>query len=348
MEERIPKNHGDEEILSDDELNALLDHSEASTEGIGSERNVLVVSRRNPDLELLTRILAERGVGISIARNPFTALDYLRIRDFCGVISDFALWASSGSMLFERIRKLDRPVEVVFICDRGNGEADMARRSGALAVLERPLDAREVSGAVNELCRGSSLPAGAVAAGDSGKKDNEGREPEPSPAGAPGPTPSRETRGTGEGWYRFFFEARRALRTPDDAAAHWNRVLDLFLEAQGGGATAILETTAGATAVGDPTRPDSRFISLRLAVHPGNSRATPESLELRLFQALAGLRPDDPGTTAPAGALVLPWKGAGDRPRFLISIAAAGTVTFSPDILDELPHLLREIDGAVP
>lgn len=250
------------EFPSEEELEALLSESGGGDgEGLDPRRPILralVVSRDDATLKTLTEVLAGLRIEISMARNPFTALDYLRARDFDWIITDFSLWAASGKLLFDRIAGQDRAVEVIFVCgsQTDGDELRRARLTPARAVLSRPLETDEVRSLLERLRRetldqrapaGTSAPPPAPAepdpspAADRGssreqppeRREDSGPDAAPSPRRSsaftpgdrPDPTPE-EIEATRSTWYAFFFRIRREARRLEDRRP--GRVLEML------------------------------------------------------------------------------------------------------------------------
>ncbi len=142
---------------TEEELNALL--SEVSSEGseLDSDstlfRRALIVSQNDATLKSLTDVLSQLKIEISMARNPYTGLDYLRARDFNWVFTDFSLWAAGGKLLFDRIHELDFPVEVIFLCEQDSDQIERARLTTARASLDLPLKEEGLKAFLSELLK---------------------------------------------------------------------------------------------------------------------------------------------------------------------------------------------------
>ncbi|MBI4584069.1 MAG: hypothetical protein HY717_08605 [Planctomycetes bacterium] len=329
-----------DKLLSAEELQALLGKAEAG--GLEAScrpqnRRVLLLSKRDEDLELLIRLLAEMEVEISVTRNPFTALDYLRDRDFCGLISDFSLWTAGGALLFQRLGQLDHPVKVVFLCDRDRPSAEAAaRRSGAAAVLDRPLDAAQAARVIEELLR--AAPAFPLAGeGVPGPAKVEERPPgagKPAPL-APSepvepvnpPAPEAELR-----WLRFFFEARRAFRAAPTIEERRQIVLEHFLRTQGGGAAALCSQ-----------RPPAQVRLFACGADPG-CRDLLKKLFLALSEKFDQLA--SPSSSLDA-VLIIPWRRSEEELEALLAVTPAGAAKLPSFVFEELPFLLQELDPEV-
>jgi len=209
--------------LSDDEVQELIGSGHPS-KGNGHRQDpqeprarLLVLSRDDEELRMLRGVLGGLSFEVIAVRNPFTALDQLRLRRFSGIISDFEIWADRGSLLFDRIAEGVNQPPVVFICS-GPRAAASARATGAAGVLRHPLDPRDlerIAGTFRTRIREASGPlAGPVT---------------PPPPPAPPPRPERVTVTGGDRrspaeaadpvpdtpeirWLRFFFHARADLR----------------------------------------------------------------------------------------------------------------------------------------
>ncbi len=334
-----PIDRGAHPILTVEELEALLrspprpEARETSAGGL----HALVVSRRADDLESIPGALKEAGLDVSTARNPFTALDYLRAREFRALIADYALWSTRGSLIFDRIAQLGRPVDVVFVCDRDPVAVERARATPALAVLERPIDPAAVHDVVARL---GSPPMPVVEHEPAGERV--------APPPAPPEQPARTDDSANEFWYRFFFEARREARASASAAERWNRLLDLLLVSRGGGAAALIDVTTGAEG-----RPALKVAHVRATL--AQRDRTPEARERlrgRLQHGVARMREcllaGQPVESAAGNGLLVVPVTADDPPRrLLVSVGPAGSESIAlPDaVRDEFSYLAREIDG---
>jgi ActR/RegA family two-component response regulator len=323
---------------------------------------VLIVTRNERDLQSWRSALETRSLPHTSARNPFTALDHLRWRDFAAVVTDYELWSGRGAMLFERLAKLEHAVDVIFICEGGGEDAEGARRTPALKVLERPLEREAIEQALEEMLarRGDLSPAsdsGAASSGAgaaAGNGSENGRDdgnrgaaplaaPAPEPVTQPVPEPARDHApepplapgrepelASVQRWYRFFFEARRQGRELESPEARWGRILDLFVEAQGGGAAALV--AAG------PAGESWRVLGLKSSHLPGENRddlkRRLQSSLVQLRQPLGDTRIEDAwsrlesrplaGETRGAGAIYL-FPGAERSRRALVAIAPAAS-----------------------
>jgi CheY-like chemotaxis protein len=248
------------EPLSSDEVRALLDDfpGDSFAEGMpgageAPAARILLVSRRPDDVLLLRRCLANAGASVSLARNPFTALDHIRAELPDAVISDFDLWGNDGALLFTRIREAKRAPPVLFLAVGSRAEAAglaaRARSAGAAGLLLKPLKPGEVEAQVRALLD----LAGELTL-------------EPGSAAQVFAAPGVRAAGAGEAehsplparllyevvWLRFFREASRVLiqpaGNPPDAAGALLRAALVELEAT---ACGLLHWNGG--------RPSSRF-----------------------------------------------------------------------------------------
>ena len=338
---------------------------------------ILLASRSDRDLEYLAALLGKRHVEIAVTRNPFTALDYLRARLFHGMITDYSMWAAQGALLFRRMTKdLDAPVPVVFICDGDRADLEGAKRSAAVDVLERPLDDDRVLVAVGLLCKSrpdadasagarpeespmvpedfvpamtdessesseESAPRGGDPSGDLYSVEETAEEVRGEDAGA------EDAAGvaTANSWYRFFFEARRALRRQATARRRREHVFELLLATYGASAAAIFRH-------GDRGGSGVHPCSIRTAyLDRGLSRESRARELKRILRVLADLPEDllaSPGESAPLvtrTALVVPYLSADHADSLLALLPAAGRSLAPPPpaVVEELPILLREI-----
>ncbi len=186
----------------------------AGDRGSALRRRVLLVSRDEDEVRLLRGVLGGLGIDCSVVRNPFSALDQIRLRGFDGVISDFDLWSSSGELLFQRLGA-SAAAPVVFLC-AGAEAAGAARAAGAAEVLRRPLQPRDLAAAAELFGAGRTAETPAAEhppePPPSIRRRTELAQP-PEPRAATPPVRATQTAEAGElAWLRFFFEVRRLLR----------------------------------------------------------------------------------------------------------------------------------------
>lgn len=329
-----------QQALSIEELDALLRDAAEPPPADDDRRglDILLVGTNDDELGLLGGVLQLNGIQPSVARNPFTALDYLRARQYLAVFSDVSMWAARGSLLFERLAELDHPVAVISICDADPGSLEAARALPARVVLPRPLRTEAVQAVLDELC-----PHPRVA--DGGPTDS----PPPPPATAL--DPDAEAAPSYESWYKFFFNVRRELRVTEDVEKRWNRLLELLLVARSGGAAALLAVSS------DPHGKSSlRVLGVRAALCPdrGGTDGT-ERLRGRLRHGMARVREDllRDGTVTPGGqngVITIPFPL--DSPRkILISVPpdvdpASGTDLDMPSVFyEELLLVVRDLEA---
>lgn len=364
------------EIPSPEELEALLGPAATNRESPESGRapflneippRVLLASRSEGDLETLTRVLGNRHVEISATRNPFTALDYLRARLFHGMITDYSMWAAQGALLFRRMtRDLDCPVPVVFICDDERGETFGAESSAAVGVLTRPIDEEELRGVLNlffegdapvevaEARQGGSTAASEPTPDGSAVEDTvdnnvfELADAPSDPDDSLGDRAEVDTANPGrldglEHWFRFFFDARRALRHPASAQRRREHIFELLLKTHGAAAAALVSQRSSPEA------------EARLAIRTAYlNRSLDASRRIALLKRLLGLLSrlpegfftgmDRSGAVADRIALVVPYSGTDDS-NFLAMLPAEGQ-ELSPlpgPIVEELAYLLGDI-----
>lgn len=367
------------EIPSPEELEALLGPAATNRESPESGGSpflneipprVLLASRSEGDLETLTRVLGNRHVEISATRNPFTALDYLRARLFHGMITDYSMWAAQGALLFRRMtRDLDHPVPVVFICDDERSETFGAESSAAVGVLSRPIDEKELRGVLNLFFEGeapaevaevaevrqggstaeSELAPDGLAVDDTVDNnvfelDDAPSDPDESLGDRAEVDAANPGRLDGlEHWFRFFFDARRALRHPASAQRRREHIFELLLKTHGAAAAALVSQRSSPEA------------EARLAIRTAYlNRSLDASRRIALLKRLLGLLSrlpegfftgmDRSGAVADRIALVVPYSGTDDS-NFLAMLPAEGQ-ELSPlpgPIVEELAYLLDDI-----
>ena len=257
------------EPLSEEEIRGLLgDPGNGSREPVPDRAvpaagalRILVVSRDEDQIEVLRGVLGSLQVEVVTVKNPFSALDRLRLQRFAGVISDFDLWAEKGKLLFGRLASSGYPSPVVFICG-SHEEAAAARKSGASEVLRRPIQLASLLQAMGAFGKGevggrqsqefdsrrpekidrrplapgkpqdggdevnvpppaAPLPQSAIRNPQSERRD----DPVASPTAQVShqPLPADELP-----WLRFFFESRRALREARSRSERFHAILDCF------------------------------------------------------------------------------------------------------------------------
>jgi CheY-like chemotaxis protein len=199
--------------LTRDEMQSLLDGFGNGTHENGDETParsvdpcVLVVSRRDDEVRMLRGVLGSRGIRVVAVRNPFSALDQLRLRRHVGVISDFDVWADSGALLFSRLNSdAGAALPVVFICDGPRARAS-ALATPAAGVLELPLDAGTIVDASKAWTGVRAAPRTA--------SDEVPPRAAPAVAGSGGIGTDRAAEEPCDVvWLRFFFDCRRAMRS---------------------------------------------------------------------------------------------------------------------------------------
>ncbi len=327
------------EPLSEEEMRGLLGEDpgngssqEPPPEREGRDLRVLVVSRDEDQIQALRGVLGSLQIEVATVKNPFSALDRLRLRRYSGVISDFDLWAEKGKLLFGRLASSGSPAPVVFICGSPEEAAD-ARRSGAAEVVRRPIQPADLVRAVEAF---RPLPE---------------RRPSPEPpvppspprpaSAAPGGLSREPSPGDELPWLRFFFESRRAVREARSPAERLTAILACF-------AREIDPRPCGLGIASEEgwwilSRPGSRDalarIGLALAEEPpGDLRGVPAG---EGGDAVAG----------PADPLVTRWK-AGGHPAVFVALHPPGSVP--EKFRSELAALLAEaerspaVEGAPP
>ena len=208
----------------------LAETSPASLDGVVGR--ALLLLRRGREAESLGAQLRDFGLRTTVARHAFTALDYLRWQRHDLVVSDFALWADDGRLLFERMRSRNEAVPVIFITEGDGDSGPRAKRAGALAVISRPLQAPDVEAAVR-----LALPRNAP--GDARPSASRGGSRRATPAEDVSPPAESERLepaaepGDETPWLRFFFEVRRRLRGLGDPAIRQARLLGCLREVVG-------------------------------------------------------------------------------------------------------------------
>jgi CheY-like chemotaxis protein len=251
--------------LSEEEVRGLLgDPGNGSREPasdraapVAGELRVLVVSRDEGQVQLLRGVLGSLPAEVVAVKNPFSALDRLRLQRYSGVISDFDLWAEKGKLLFSRLASSGSLSPVVFICG-SHEEATAARKSGAIEVLRRPIQPADLLRAMGSFGReverrhssevdsrqptadrtedGSkevkTPPPAVPPAPAAGRRPPGGSQDAPSgepaairqpPANHPQPTTADELP-----WLRFFFESKRALRKARSRSERFHAILACF------------------------------------------------------------------------------------------------------------------------
>lgn len=231
--------------------------------GARAPGRVLVVSRRRLESDLFRARLEVLGLEVETVRNPFSALDRLRLDVHQGVISDFELWADDGALLLGRLERSGRALPVLFVAERSGDEARTearVRRAGAWGILFRPVQAADLEMAARALLfagrDGSECPRetndgsehGAAleevekpAHGPEGLWVSEARESSPSvwtdgpatnAAGDPlhGKTAILEEEAA---WLRFHLELSRLARSPGPRSTRARRVVHLARESFG-------------------------------------------------------------------------------------------------------------------
>lgn len=219
---------------------------------------VLIVSRRAADVDLFKACLEAAGASTTVARNPFTALDRVRVDEPDLVVSDLDLWANDGALLLQRLRRLSPEPPLLFVADRARaaGLEERALRAGAAGVLLRPLRPGEVEDRLGDLLlrvENGSHREGEPPAGEAEHAAEEGG------AGAAARSPIEPAGEAGSAeleWLRFFHGASRLARLDvpraDRARALVRRALqDLRPRAaaivyrEGGRAAAVIEAGEG-------------------------------------------------------------------------------------------------------
>ena len=323
-------------ILSVEELEALLrapaDPEEGDSPPGGTSR-VMLVSKRPEDLGPLATALAGEGFEVTTARNPFTALDYLRARDFEVVITDFSLWRSQKDLLFERIAQLDSTVEVVYMCEADSSTLEDVRSTRARWVMRRPVDVVELAGHVREV------------AGAASDEVTDFEQSTASPISPEATSSSQVVR-----WYKFFFNVRREMRQSNNREERWLSFLDRFVVAQGGGAVALLDITKTSDGCSNEGL-DFRVVRVKAALASTIDQAHGREVLKRRLKATLGEAKRSmvvSGATSSLtsnGAFVLGFPVASPS-RLLVSVAppSRAAIEIPPVIAAELPFLLEDVD----
>lgn len=323
-------------ILSVEELEALLRAPAGPEEGDsppGGTSRVMLVSKRPEDLGPLATALAGEGFEVTTARNPFTALDYLRARDFEVVITDFSLWRSQKDLLFERIAQLDSTVEVVYMCDADSSTLEDVRSTRARWVMRRPVDVVELAGHVREV------------AGAASDEVTDFEQSTASPISPEARSSSQVVR-----WYKFFFNVRREMRQSNNREERWLSFLDRFVVAQGGGAVALLDITKTSDGCSNEGL-DLRVVRVKAALASTIDQAHGREVLKRRLKATLGEAKRSmvvSGATSSLtsnGAFVLGFPVASPS-RLLVSVAppSRAAIEIPPVIAAELPFLLEDVD----
>ena len=146
-----------------------------------------------------------------------------------------------------------------------------------------------------------------------------------------------------EHWFRFFFDARRALRHPASAQRRREHIFELLLKTHGAAAAALVSQRSSPEA------------EARLAIRTAYlNRSLDASRRIALLKRLLGLLSrlpegfftgmDRSGAVADRIALVVPYSGTDDS-NFLAMLPAEGQ-ELSPlpgPIVEELAYLLDDI-----
>ncbi len=195
---------------------------------------VLLVSRDDDESRLVRSALGGLGVLVDWVRNPFAALDQLRRRHYAAVVSNFEMWADQGALLFQRLGQRGSRTKVIFLCP-GAESASRARAAGADEALRRPLDAAGLERILRLLGRLEDPAAGSrvefLMEADPRPDPGIGAEKPAAPSRSADLDPPDEV-----AWLRFFFEARKAMRSHEPGRPRLEAILE------------VLETELGATA----------------------------------------------------------------------------------------------------
>jgi CheY-like chemotaxis protein len=162
-EEGFDRDLSGESLLTEEEIRELLSDVPASREeggngdadaSVNGGTRILFLSRRGADAALLRARLEARGAVLQVVRNPFTALDRMRVAPPEAIVTDLDLWADDGALLFDRLARLPSAVPVVFLARSRGDQAridERLRKAGAWEVLFQPFDAGEAESAARRL-----------------------------------------------------------------------------------------------------------------------------------------------------------------------------------------------------
>jgi CheY-like chemotaxis protein len=209
--------------------------------------DVLVALRSLDEGRTVVRELRESGHTVACVRNPFRALDELRVRPRDALITDIDLWVDDGALLFDRLHSAGASTHVIFIGDDASTLAERARRSGADAAIARPWSSGDVQARLRDLLCAVSSPSSDDSRSP-GAGGNEGDFDDSRP------------------WLRFFFDARRELRETVEPSERLAVLVDLVLTRLDADAVVeMAETSRGPRVVVHTNRNGTVDVSERVA-----------------------------------------------------------------------------------
>lgn len=179
------------EALTADEIRALLDDSPPEEEPAEPRAAggvpLLFVARRRTEAGLLRQRLAALGAHVSTARNPFQALDEIRLRPPRAIVSELDLWANEGELLFRRLAAANSSAPVLFVATSSPSPDTLVERltrAGAWGVVFEPISPHDAETAALRLLEEARAAAEENDAADSGQAT---AASPPSPPVAPPP-----------------------------------------------------------------------------------------------------------------------------------------------------------------
>jgi len=126
--------------------------------------NVLVIDDDRTVLHLVKETLKAPDINVNVATNATDGLNLLEQHRPDVVLLDILLPEASGLEIFERIRKIDNKLPVIFITATGNSDTAIeAMKLGAFDYLSKPLDVHRIRDLVHqglEMRRLMSVPVG--------------------------------------------------------------------------------------------------------------------------------------------------------------------------------------------
>lgn len=323
--------------------------------GDSTPRRVLVISRRRLESDLFRARLEALGLEVEAVRNPFSALDRLRLDVHQGVISDFELWADDGALLLGRLERSGRALPVLFVAERSGDEARIearVRRAGAWGILFRPVQAADLEMAARALlfaggdgaacpweANDGSEPGAALADEDVEKPAHapeclsvsEAAESFPN-AWADGPAASAagdfrrgktavlEEEGA---WLRFHLELSRLARSPGPRWTRARRVVHLARE------------SFGPSGIGVIFEEDGRLTAI-LEGAPGQGYGALESV-LRLAAADREARSAEKADNG----LAVTFNSPPGQSRIVILGLTSSSCAAAAPLIEDIRHILR-------
>jgi two-component system nitrogen regulation response regulator GlnG len=126
--------------------------------------NVLVIDDDRTVLHLVKETLKAPEITVNVATNATDGLNLLQQHRPDVVLLDILLPEASGLEIFERIRKIDHKLPVIFITATGNSDTAIeAMKLGAFDYLSKPLDVHRIRDLVHqglEMRRLMNVPVG--------------------------------------------------------------------------------------------------------------------------------------------------------------------------------------------